>query len=306
MKLLVTGSRGFLGQSVGALATRTGHTVLGVARSSQPARDWCGGHFQADVAQADLADIIADFAPDAILHAAGAASVGASLLHPLDDLRGSVQTWANLLDGVRRSGLRPLVLFPSSAAVYGNPTSLPVAENAVTMPVSPYGFHKKMCELLAQEFAECFSVRIIVCRLFSIIGTAQRRLLLWEIFSQAREDSDAIQLEGTGEESRDYLHIDDVARALLGLAATNPAPSYSVVNIASGLETTALEMAEQTRALIAPSKSILCRSHERPGNPKRWRGDNALLRSLLPNWQAQSVDAAVRECINEWSQAHVT
>ena len=137
MKLLITGSNGFVGGSVGRWAARAGHEVLGVSRASQPARGWAGAYAQADALASDLTELVSAFAPDVLLHAAGTASVGASLKAPLDDLRASVLTWANVLDAVRRSGARPLVLFPSSAAVYGDLSELPAREEATPRPISP-------------------------------------------------------------------------------------------------------------------------------------------------------------------------
>ena len=178
MKLLITGTRGFVGGSIGRLATQLGHDVLGVGRAAQPATDWTGKHLTADVVSADLAPLIRNFAPDVIFHAAGTASVGASFTAPLDDLRASLMSWTNLLDSVRRSGANPLILFPSSGAVYGRLQSLPVKEDAEIQPISPYGFHKAACELLAREYAVCFGQRLVVCRLFSLFGVQQRRLLV--------------------------------------------------------------------------------------------------------------------------------
>ena len=136
MKILITGSSGFLGGSFGRFAARAGHEVVGVGRASQPEVGWPGAYAQADVSSSDLSETVASFAPDVLLHAAGAASVGASLTHPLDDLRASVLTWANVLDAVRRSGARPLLLFPSSAAVYGDSPVLPARETAAARPIS--------------------------------------------------------------------------------------------------------------------------------------------------------------------------
>src|SRR6476661_8566570 len=163
MRIIITGSRGFVGGSVGRLAVQRGHDVLGVSRAAQPAVDWPGAYVSADVVSADLSQTIRDFAPDAVFHASGTASVGASFSAPLADLRASLLSWANLLDSVRRSTLQPLLLFPSSAAVYGRPEQSPVKEDAAVRPISPYGFHKAACELLAWEYADCFGQRIIVC-----------------------------------------------------------------------------------------------------------------------------------------------
>ena len=72
--------------------------MLGLGRASQPAPDWPGDYRQLDVATSDLSTLIQTFQPDTILHAAGTASVGGSMVAPLDDLRASMLTWANVLD----------------------------------------------------------------------------------------------------------------------------------------------------------------------------------------------------------------
>src|SRR2546425_7454725 len=131
MRLLITGSNGFLGGSVGWLAARNGYEILGIGRSNQPAAGWPGKYLQEDVAHSDLSMVVREFMPDVLLHAAGPASVGLSFAAPLDDLQAAVLTWVNTLESVRRSNLQPLVLFPSSAAVYGNPIKLPVCVDSL-------------------------------------------------------------------------------------------------------------------------------------------------------------------------------
>ncbi|HEX8180562.1 MAG TPA: NAD-dependent epimerase/dehydratase family protein [Pyrinomonadaceae bacterium] len=306
MRLLITGSNGFLGGSVGRWAARAGHEVLGVARASQPGAGWPGAYVQADVLTSDLAGIVSAFAPDVLLHGAGTASVAASLQTPLDDLRAAVMTWANTLDAVRRAGLRPLILFPSSAAVYGNLTALPAREDAPVRPISPYGFHKAACELLAREYAECFGLNVLVCRLFSLFGAAQRRLLVWELYRQCAGADATIWLAGTGTETRDYLHVDDIAAAFIALAtaktqATDEARCL-VINVASGAETSVLELARQVRALVAPEKEIRCHGLARPGDPHAWRADITALRALALDWQPQPLASALAQCIATWQQ----
>ena len=306
MKILITGSRGFVGGSVGRYALRAGHEVLGIGRSSQPVALWHGRYMQADVSSMELSASIREFAPDVLLHAAGTASVGASLNAPLDDLRAAALTWANVLEGVRRSGCRPLLLFPSSAAVYGNPTALPVHEEMPVRPISPYGFHKAMCEMLAREYAECFGLNIIVCRLFSIFGPEQRRLLIWELYKQLSDSGAVAWLEGTGAESRDYLHIDDVAAAFLQLVDNRREEqglgSCTIVNVASGEEINVLDLARQIRERLVSEKEIRCRGIERTGDPRRWCADISRLRSLAPLWQPKSFAVSLDQCIAAWQK----
>jgi UDP-glucose 4-epimerase len=306
MKVLITGCHGFVGGSVGGRAARAGHEVLGVGRSSQPPAGWPGRYVPGDILSLDLSGVVGEFAPEVVLHAAGTASVGGSIESPLDDLRAGVLTWANTLDGVRRSGLRPLVLFPSSAAVYGDPARLPVDEAAPINPVSPYGFHKAACELLAREYADCYGLRVIVCRLFSVFGPGQRRLLVWELYRQFKSPTQTVWLQGTGRESRDYLHVDDVADAILRLATPRTAwaepGQWHAINVASGAETRVLDVASQVRDLIAPGREVRCRGDERPGDPPHWRADVTRLRSLIPSWEPQHLTAALARCVDAWQK----
>jgi UDP-glucose 4-epimerase len=307
VKILITGSNGFVGGSFGRFAARAGHTVLGVGRAAQPARGWPGPYAQADAASADLAPTLREFAPDVLFHAAGTASVRASLEAPLEDLRASVLSFANALDSVRRSGARPLVLFPSSAAVYGDPAQLPVKEDAPARPISPYGFHKAACELVAREYADCFGLRVVVCRLFSLFGAAQRRLLVWELYRQCAGSGETIRLEGTGQETRDYLHVDELSSALLRLAESRlsheprgAGGECLAVNVASGAVVSALELARRVRDLIAPVKEIRCRGVARPGDPRAWQADTSLLRSLAPGWRPRPLAESLAACVEEW------
>jgi UDP-glucose 4-epimerase len=304
MRILITGSRGFMGGSVGRLAARAGHDLLGVSLSSQPERDWTGRHLRADASCANLVPVIREFKPDAIFHAVGPASVGASFNSPMEDFRIALLTWSHLLDCVRRSGHRPLIFFPSSAAVYGNPSTLPVDEQGGIAPISPYGFHKAACELLAHEYAECFGLHLVVCRFFSIFGAAQRRLLIWELYERLTAVNATVWLEGTGKESRDYLDIQDAAATLLQLSVKlsrrHQQGNCVTVNIARGEETKILDLAQTMRDMVAPKKKIRSRGLPRPGDPVRWCADVSLLESLLPQWRARPLAQSLTQCLAVW------
>jgi UDP-glucose 4-epimerase len=300
VKILITGSRGFVGDSFGRFAAAEGHEILGISRSSQPEPGWPGRHFQSDAASANLAPIIREFAPDLLLQAAGSASVAASITDPIGDFRATAVTLTNVLDGVRRSGREPLVIFPSSAAVYGNPAVLPVDEEAPCAPISPYGFHKLSCEIFAREYAACFGVSTVVCRLFSVFGQRQRRLLISELYEQFTGDADVVRLQGTGNETRDFLHVDDLTRAILLLAPVVPRRACTILNVASGVETPVLALAETIRTLVALGKKITSRGIARPGDPARWCADIAHLRSLIPQWQPRTLAAGLEATIPHW------
>jgi nucleoside-diphosphate-sugar epimerase len=303
VKILTIGISGFIGGSFGRYAAQLGHEVMGSSRQKQSSKEWSGLYTPANDSD-ELRELIHDFRPDVVVNAAGTASVGASVEDPLNDFRGSVQTCADVLDAVRRSGIRPLVVVPSSAAVYGNPASLPVSEDAALQPISPYGFHKVMCELLAREYAECFGLHVLVCRFFSVFGPAQRRLLVWELYQQLSGQEPIAWLNGTGNETRDFLYIDDLNAALLGLIDSfrRSDINYVSVNVAAGVETGVLQLAEMIRDFIAPEKEIRCRGNLHRNDPLRWRADVSKLQSLLPDWSSRTLQEGLGDCTKAWRQ----
>ena len=304
MRILITGISGFIGGSFGHYAAQAGHVVMGTGRSRVGGDAWPGLYTRIADPQ-DLSDLIRDFLPDVLVNAAGTASVGASLDDPLHDFRGSVETCAETLEAVRRSERRPLVVIPSSAAVYGNPDSLPVHEKIGLQPISPYGFHKAAAELLAREYSECFSLKVVICRFFSVFGPAQRRLLVWELYQKLAGPEKTAWLAGTGNETRDFLYIEDLAAALLGLIGKFQTAKLEclIVNVASGAETSVLSLAEIVRELVAPEKEIRCQGNLRKNDPVRWWADVARLRELVPSWQPRPLKDALALCIADWRHA---
>jgi nucleoside-diphosphate-sugar epimerase len=151
---------------------------------------------------------------------------------------------------------------------------------------------------------ECVGIDLVICRLFSIFGVAQRRLLVWELFKQLKAPPPTVWLEGTGKESRDYLDIQDVGNAFLQLAIKlsrrRTQGSCLTVNIARGKETPILGLAQTLRDMIAPKKRIRCRGIKRKGDPLRWCADVSLLRSLLPQWQPRPLRQSLAQCVTAW------
>lgn len=304
MKILITGCRGFIGSSFGHYAHAAGHDILGVSRSSQAPHRWPGHYAASDVATFNLTEIIERFQPELVFHAAGSASVSRSLNQPFEDLQASLMTWANTLDGIRRSGVRPVIVLPSSAAIYGNSNSLPISEMSPIAPISPYGFHKAACEWIGREYAECFGLPILICRIFSVFGPNQRRLLLWEIYEQLQSTASNLNLQGTGKESRDYLAVDDLSAAVLKMV-TRPKSIFQednlvTVNLASGVESPIIDLATQIRDWLAPEKTITCRGQSRIGDPTRWVADVSLLHKLTEGWTPQPLSISLHNCLRAW------
>ena len=116
-----------------------------------------------------MAAIFTGVQPDVILHCAGSANVGASVVNPMADLDGNLHSLYQLLLALKSFEKRPQIIFLSSAGIYGNPRQLPVRESDAAAPMSPYGLHKHMAEELCEYYNRIHGYRIRSIRIFSAV-----------------------------------------------------------------------------------------------------------------------------------------
>lgn len=290
---IVTGGAGFIGSRVAAVARSQGVEVLTVDRAMTS-----GQYAVVDLTEPSFRAIVAAASPAVIVHAAGPASVRGSISNPERDFRNAVLPWLSVLEVARGLPLVPKVVFISSGAVYGSPSRLPVAETDRLAPISPYGYHKLICEQLADEYATMFGVPCLVLRAFSVYGSAQRRLILWELFQQVVGPNPEVRLLGTGEETRDYLHVDDLAEALVGVARLEWG-GRRVLNIASGIRVSTRRLAEAILAHLGSTKPLKVSPSTPQGDPPHWQADVSELRSLTTA-VPRSFEDGLRACIQTW------
>ncbi len=288
MRALVTGANGFVGSALVRAAKAAGIEATAVTR-----RD-------TDYTPVSIASLVDATRADFVFHGAGSASVAASMQDPATDFASSVVLFERVLEGVRLSSRRPRVIFPSSAAVYGNAMRQPIEEEAALAPISAYGFHKVMCERLAAEYAACFGIPALAVRIFSLFGSGQRRLLVWELFRQYRESAE-VALAGTGDEERDYLHVDDCA-AMVWRCALSVERDFIAINMASGKSIRVADLARHMGTALSSAKQVLCRGQRNAGDPVRWRADVTRLRTLAPGGAAPDLDMRLREVLAAWSR----
>jgi UDP-glucose 4-epimerase len=295
-RIVVTGANGFLGSSfVGNLA-RTGYEVFGIVRGHS---DTYPSNFRTSSYRADsFAKLLKDLRPEIVVQAAGAASVAASFDDPLGDYQSSVNLVYELFDGIRQSGLKPKVLLLSSAAVYGNPQKLPIPELSPLEPISPYGYHKLGIELVAREFSSIYGIPCVAARIFSTFGVEQKRLLIWDIYHKLMT-MDRIILAGTGDETRDYLHGDDVVRySMLLLNKLNA--GFCPANMASGSAVCVRDIAAAIQAILKTNKLIEFSGQGRPGDPRFWQADTTKLSELTGTEPDKSFLTRLSETVKEW------
>lgn len=271
--VFVTGAAGFLGQYAVAEFARLGWRVVAIDDSQPGAVTFPAGvsYQRMRLPNPALASLVQTVGPTACVHCAGRASVPHSLEDPASDFHGNTVVTFEVLETLRRHAPGCRLIFLSSAAVYGNPPRLPVSEDQPAAPLSPYGYHKLQCELLCAEYARLFHVPTVVVRIFSAYGPGLKRQVVWDTCLRVLTEG-RLRLHGTGHESRDFIHAQDIARGVALLAESAPAEG-EVYNLASGREVRIAELAALLLAELAPNLQPEFNGQATPGDPLHWRAD---------------------------------
>lgn len=273
-KVLITGASGFIGAKLFQFFQKKQYIVYGWDREQTE-----------KVCKVDMLDSAAvtselrNTVPDIIIHTAGSADVGKSVQAPDMDFAGNVTITHNLLFTLHKLHMEKVrVVFLSSAGVYGNPVSLPITENMPLNPLSPYALHKVMCEDMCRYFSNNYNMNIKIARIFSAYGAGLKKQIFWDMHMKAASTG-KLEMLGTGSESRDYIHVNDVVQALFLLATLET--QYMIFNVANGEEVTIRQAAEWFAKSIGMREDKISFSGvAREGDPINWLADNTRIREL--------------------------
>ncbi len=278
--ILVTGVAGFIGRYVARHFSEQGWSVIGIDNSppeNAPLANLSAYH-RLRLPDAALNSLLQEHSPQACIHCAGRASVGLSLTDPVADFYASTVLTFEMLNALRLHTPNCRFIFLSSAAVYGNPESLPVSEAQSPAPLSPYGFHKRQCEQLCLEFAKVYGLPTASLRIFSAYGPGLRRQVLWDICQKVITQN-SLTLQGTGKESRDFIHALDIAKALS--VVVNSAPMQGeAYNLGSGQEVAIAQLANMVLEALDADCSPEFDGVVPAGTPLNWRADVSKLQAL--------------------------
>lgn len=275
MKILIIGNKGFIGSHSQKYFERNGHEVFGC----DVVTDYVSKrYFQIDAANSDYRDVFATVEYDVCINCSGAASVPASLQDPLRDYMLNTANVFKILESIRRIQPHCKFINLSSAAVYGNPQYLPIDEAHPLQPISPYGFHKLAAEKICCEFFQYFGVLTCSLRVFSAYGPGLQKQLFWDVYQKSLGQEN-LSFFGTGEETRDFIFIEDLVRAI-DLTINNSAFHGDIVNIANGQEVEIAYSIDLFLKKLNWTGKYSFSGDVRKGDPLNWRADIGKLKSF--------------------------
>jgi UDP-glucose 4-epimerase len=276
MKILVIGSKGFIGSHLCSYLRSQSENEIWECDVMVDYGNDC--YFQIDSTNADYHSIFERHTFSHCINCSGAASVPDSLVNPVRDFTLNTYNVVKVLDAIRQYSPGCKFINLSSAAVYGNPETLPIPESLTLSPISPYGIHKLQAEQICLSYYNFFNIRTCSLRIFSAFGRGLKKQLFWDIYQKVKKVSN-LELFGTGQETRDFIHVLDVCRAI-ALCMVHAPFEGEAINIGNG---EAVEIQDAVGLLIRnfPTTKTVNFNHQvKKGDPLFWTADVTLLKSM--------------------------
>lgn len=308
MTVLVTGGAGYIGSHMVHALVEAGESVVVIDNLSTGFSTYLPEGvplFIGDVADENLVEgVINAHGIDAIIHFAGSVVVPESMRDPLSYYRNNTTTTRNLLNAAVKCGVKKFI-FSSTAAVYGNPDFTPVAEDAATRPLSPYGSSKLMTEIMLHDIAPAYGMEFVVLRYFNVAGadpqgrtglaTMGATHLLKIAVEAATGQRSKIDVFGTdyptpdGSCIRDFIHVSDLVQAhRAALSYLREGGASTTLNCGYGRGYSVLETIEAVRRASGRNFAVQY-APRRDGDIMTMIADTSRIRATL-NWTPQYDD----------------
>jgi UDP-glucose 4-epimerase len=273
MRILVTGGAGFIGShTVDALVAANSHelAVMDDLSSGQHDRLRPNVRFHhADIRNADEVRLIMDRErPEVVIHLAAQMDVRKSVAEPAFDAEVNIGGFLNLIEAGREKDLKRIIFASTGGAIYGEQENFPCDEEHRCRPLSPYGVSKLATEAYLFYYKMQYGIDYVALRYSNVYGPRQDphgEAGVVAIFCGRLLGRRPCTIYGDGEQTRDYIYVEDVAQA--NMAALNTAAS-GAFNIGTGLETSVNQL-YRSLAGIGGSNEIPIFAPMRPGEQRR-------------------------------------
>jgi len=260
MKIFLTGGSGFIGKYL-IKKLQNQHEIIVYENFSNSSEEDFSNLLKKNVSliKGDMTDFpllkksLMDV--DLVIHFAAKIDILESIKHPHYTHRINVEGSLNILRCCVENNIKNFIS-ASSAAVYGNPTEIPVSEKTVPNPVSPYGAEKLSLEFYAKAFANAYDMNCISLRFFNVYGKGQSNAYAGVItkFMEKIHSNQTLTIFGDGKNTRDFIHVDDLIDGIIQSISNIKGKKGNVYNLASGVSTSVKELAE---LMISISKKDL-------------------------------------------------
>ena len=284
MNFLITGAAGFLGSTLANQLAREGHQVRGLddLSTGDPQSLSPDVHFtRGDVNdRPKLWTLLQEV--DCVYHLAARVSVQESVLYPREYNAVNVSGTVSLMEAMRDVGVRRVIL-ASSGAVYGDQGDQPLKEAAIPDPHSPYAVSKVSAEYYVRTIGKLWGMDTVCLRIFNAYGPGQHLPpshppVVPHFLRQALRGGTLV-VHGNGNQTRDYVYVDDVVSAMVA-AATAPNINGLVINVGSGIETSIRELVRQVAGVTGREVDSLFNTTT-TGGVSRMRADLSLATQKL-------------------------
>ena len=300
MNFLVTGAAGFLGSNLANRLAREGHQVRGLddLSAGDPAR------LSPDVlfTRGDVTDrpklwtLLQDV--DCVYHLAAKVSVPESVLYPREYNIINVGGTVSVMEAMRDVGVRRVV-FISSGAIYGDKGTQPLKESAPARPGSPYAVSKLAAEHYVRTIGILWGIETVSLRVFNAYGPGQPLSVahppVVPHFLREAALGGTLVIHGEGEQTRDYVYIDDVVNAMRK-ASTTPDINRLIINVGSGMDTSVNDLVKKVMEVTGKKPQIV-RNQSHDSGPSRMRADLSLAKQKLDFTPQYDLERGLRETI---------
>jgi len=281
--ILITGANGFLGSYCVDKFAKSGDEIFTIGYKcckNVNIHDAVDGEVNLDNLQK-----FKNINFDIIIHCSGSGNVGYSFQEPFDDFNRSVNSIISILEFARKYLQDTLIVLPSTPAIQGLHDDSPIRESDPSMPVSPYGVHKKIAEELCLSYSNNFAVKTAIVRFFSIYGERLRKQLIWDVCNKMnRAKNSDIEFWGTGDETRDWIYIDDAVNLIKKVCECKIDKSF-IVNGGSGTRYTIRETLNILAQSYNFSGNIKFNQFQKAGDPKYYLADTTI--ANLIGWKPE-------------------
>lgn len=233
MKVLVTGGAGFIGSHIVDLLIKKGYEVSiidSMIHGSASNINEKAKFYKADIRDKDIIDIFEAEKPDIVIHNAAQICVANSVKSPQEDASINIMGSLNILEASRKTGVKKLI-YPASAAIFGEPQYLPIDEVHPLNMISGYGVSKHTVEHYLGVYKSLYNLNYVVLRYSNVYGPRQDSTGeggVVAIFCERMLRGTVPYIYGDGEQVRDFVYVKDVARANLMSVECDKCGIYNV------------------------------------------------------------------------------